>query len=149
MKRTVLITVIVLLLCMSGCSTERTYTFMQPQEEIVSIDLIYVDPYSDYSAYNSIEAIHTIPVEQWTTFFEEFDKVTCKRHGMDPCYSTSGTIIRIIYADGGYEVISAYTGLHISADGEWEYTSFYFDETEFKKLIAKTEDGSLPSQGTE
>ena len=135
MKKVIFIGMALIILCLSGCKENESYTFMHPLEKITSIDLIYVEQYCDYNTYDGIPATKTIPTEQWPAFIEDFRDITCKYHSMDPTYSTSGTIIRILYSDGSHEVISAYTGLHISSDGKGNYTPFCFDKDEFTTLI--------------
>ena len=141
MKRAVFIGIIMLSLCLSGCNTSSEYTFMKPASEIVSMDIICTDPYRDYSAYNDIEPAYKIASEQWSSFISDFTKITCKRYYADPCLSLSGMVIRITYMDGSYEVISPYTGLHVTSDGDWRYIMCYFDDAAFNSLIsAYTED---------
>ena len=135
MKRLVLIVMPVLVFFLYSCNENLNYPFMQPFENITGIDIIYVDGYRDYKTYDHLEAIRSIEPEQWSFFIDNLNSITCKKHGYEPYYSLSGSVIRITYADNSYEVISQHTGAQFFADGDLKYPAIRFDSEEFKEFI--------------
>jgi len=108
---------------------------MQSFENITSIDILYIDGYSNYRTYDHLEAVYTIPPERWGTFADSLNKITCKKQSYEPSYSLQGNVIRIIYKDGSYEVISQHTGAQFFVNDYQKYPHIRFDKEEFNEFI--------------
>ena len=137
MKKFFALYLLLLLLLLSSCKSQEGYTFAQSFENIESIDIIYVSPYSapPRKGFLEFEPVATVESEQWDVFFESFYNIPCSAYFLDPHHDLSGNVIRIIYLDGTHEVISAHTGVHIDTNNRWWYPMYYFDIEAFGNLI--------------
>ena len=154
MKIAVIIGLILVIMLFQGCSVEHQYSFSQPLENIEQIDIIHEPPYETIRLKDlcNLDAVVTIESDQWSEFISDFREIPCDKYFLDPACLIDGYTIRIAYNDGGYEYICKYSGLHIKADGDWKYPSYYFDSdlfdnfinttiNEFSKKDSKTGDG--------
>ena len=135
MKTRIILSILFVAVIFTGCKTQAEYPFMQPEESIVAIDVVYADPYSYTEDYSALEPVFTVGQEQWQSFLADFKEIPCKHAPIDPLQGHSGEVIRITYADGGYEVIGPYAGLHVDPKGNWTYKDYYFDEDVFDAFI--------------
>ena len=137
MKKFLALYLLLLLLLLSSCKSQEEYTFAQSFENIESIDIIYVSPYSSppRKGFLEFEPVATIENEQWDEFFESFCNMPCNAYFLDPHQDLSGNVIRIIYLDGMHEVISAHTGVQIDTNNRWWYPPYFFDIDAFDSLI--------------
>lgn len=148
MKTKVVLCSFLIVLIFAGCSTQVVYPFMQSEENIVAIDIIYADPYSYTEDYGALMPVFSVSPEHWQRFIADFEEIPCKHAPMDPLQGHSGEVIRITYADGGYEVIGPYAGLHVDSKDNWIYKDYYFEKDIFAEFVEtiqqhKTGDGSL------
>ena len=135
MKKSIFAVVLLfgLLLCCNGCKANKTYTFMQTADNISAIDIVYVEPFFN----DQVRVIRAIDSEHWEELLSDFSSIPCKSQSMDPYHSTSGTVMRITYTDGCYEIISAFTGKQINTKGECHYPFLRFDIDAYRDFINK------------
>lgn len=138
MKRTIILALALILLHLGGCKAQRHYLFSQQIENIDNIEIVYIDPFSAITEYDQLESIATISSEQWESFIHDFHAIPCSAYFLDPYQAIEGNVIRITYKDGGYEVISEYSGLQITSNGEWKYPPYYFDSQAFNSFVEAT-----------
>ena len=137
MKKVSIIGLILISILLQGCRSEPVYPFSQPFENIERIEIIEEPPYkfTPQNQLHNLDAIVTVERDQWSDFISDFKKIPCDRYFFDPAGAIHGYAIRITYSDGGYEYICEYSGLHIKADGDWDYPSYYFDRDLFDSFI--------------
>lgn len=135
MKTRIVLGTLLIAVIFTGCRTQVEYPFMQSEGSIVGIDIVYADPYSYTVDYSAIEPVFAVDQEQWQSFLADFKEIPCKYAPIDPLQGHSGEVIRITYADGGYEVIGPYAGLHVDPKGNWTYKDYYFEKDVFIEFI--------------
>lgn len=140
MKKVVIMGLILAIVLFQGCGAEHQYPFSQPFENIERIDIIHEPPYETIPRRElcNLDAVVTIESDQWGDFISDFKEIPCDKYFLEPASLIDGYAIRIAYNDGGYEYICRISGLHIKADGDWKYPSYYFDSDLFDSFIKTT-----------
>lgn len=128
--------IFVLLFLLSSCRVQTEYDFLLPNDEIVEISVVTLH-------HEDGEVIETEvkKVEDTAAFLEEFKKIGCYVYFGDPTGvtpdETDGTVIKILYQNGEYELIN-YCGQarYLEERGLVYYAGYYaFDREAFEALI--------------
>lgn len=134
------------LLC--GCKSKCDYTFGQSSKNIDAIEIIYLSPYEDDPITELIKdavVVTEVSAEQWDGLLSDYTQMPCHVQRFDPSLSVNGHVIRIIYNDGTFELISAFAGMYF--DGQlWKSQSHIVDEASFLALLQRRGGGSSVSE---
>ena len=141
MKKVVLLVILLLLLHLSSCSTNNSYTFMQPFENTERIELIAVSPppYQTYryKEYAALEPIAEIDKTNWDGFRSALQELECKTYFGDPPTGIYGDAIRITYTDGAIELIGVGAGEYYDSERNAKDRYFYFEQSDYEAFISK------------
>ena len=135
MKGKLIAAVLLVMLVLAGCKAGETYPFTQAEEDIAAIELIYVERYEQPSDYSVLDAVATVEQSQWQESLSRFRQIRCESYFNDPPQGDTGMLIRITYADGGYEVIGNRCGLYVNPKGQRTYKYYHFEEKAFAALV--------------
>lgn len=139
---------VVLSLFLCGCNAGCNYALRQSTANIESVEVIFISPYKAASIEEQIDQasiVANINEAQWDGLFRDIKEMSCSVHVFDPIQSLTGNVVRIIYADGTFELIGAYTCAYYDGSA-WQYQSHVVDESLFYTLLekaAKTGDDSM------
>lgn len=118
-----------------SCNNRVKYQFLQSTSEIKSVEIVTV---GDMKSIENNQTTVCV-IDDVDEFLEKFNKLDCYRHFSDPQgVGTNSTVIKIIYNNDDYELISWC--------GQSQYTSKYkfkyykgfcnFDENQFNDFIS-------------
>ena len=129
MRKTILTTILVLiLLTFMGCGG-KTYTFNYSLDKIESIEIV--------SAENSLQftVIKKLSETEQDVFLEQFQEIEFDNYYFGDPMSVSGDAVKITYRNGEYEMISCYWSEFVR-DGEVYFIRKSCDEKVFNELLS-------------
>lgn len=138
MKKSVtFLTIIILSLFLSCCSTRCDYQFVQAESDIKTIEVVNVIDYVDIfdEDYDSFEVIAVVDSGLKEDFLSDFRNIACYRYHGDRVEYIDGYAIRIIYNDDAYELIDKETVYYETADGQWKFSPYHFDNEAFDSFL--------------
>ena len=130
MKKVVLFSLMVLVsfpLLTVGCAA-LPYSFAQKTDEIERIEIVSIDN-DDCSIMTSI------PEVSKEAFLDDFMRIHFRRYLGDPS-ALYGYVIRFVYKDGSYEMVSWFTSEYIS-NGKKQYILIGCNEAEYNAILDK------------
>ena len=140
MKKVVFILeIIVMLFCFVSCRYIKTYSLLNPIDEIESISIVIIS----FNEQSDIVQTEVRKIEDIQVFLNKFSNIDCYTFYGDPRGLTNegeeDTVIKVCYKNGEYEMINW--------SGQAKYTKkrgfrFYagysvFDEDQFEALLSE------------
>lgn len=119
-----------------SCETEARYKLMYDLSDICGIEIIEV---GEENAQGSIQQTTVCVINDITAFMNDFTQLTCYYLYTDPVgIENNSTVIKIIYNNNDYELISA-SGQARCINGQYNnYVGCrYFDKEQYEALISK------------
>jgi len=126
----------------------RTYEFAQPEDQIKTIEVVYMDPFCDGPG-DEIKVIYTVTEivdSDPQKFLEGLSEVTCYGPYRSSNPNIKNNVIRIVYQDGSFELMSAAGVYYIHTNGRANFRTYSFEETEFRKFMNKSVDESFENK---
>ena len=136
-KVIVTLEIILILFCFASCRQAKTYSLLNPGDEIDSISIVTVSFNDD----SDIVQTEMKKVEDVQVFLNEFSNIDCYTFYGDPRGLTNegeeDTVIKISYANGEYELINWNGQSEFTSEKGFKYYAGYsiFDEQQFESLI--------------
>ena len=125
-----------------------TYEFSQPEDQIKTIDVVYIYPFSNAPS-DEVEVVNTVTEivnSDPQKFLEGLREVPCYLNYRVRWPDIEKDVIRITYQDGSYELIGATGVYYINVDGVAKCCWYCFDEMEFQKFMYKCVDESFENK---
>lgn len=131
---------------LASCETEARYKFIHDPSDIAAIEIIEV---GEENSQGSIDQTTVCVVHDIKAFMNDFTQLTCYYLYTDPVgIEKNSTVIKIIYNNNDYELISA-SGQARCINGQYNnYVGYrYFDQEQYEALISKYSDPRRSSFG--
>lgn len=119
-----------------SCETEARYKLIHDPSDICAIEIIEV---GEENAQGPIQQTTVCVINDITAFMNDFTQLTCYYLYTDPVgIENNSTVIKIIYNNNDYELISA-SGQARCINGQYNnYVGYrYFDKEQYEALISK------------
>jgi len=123
---------------LSGCGIKKIYSPAQPESNIAKIEIINVIRWFEYtpgSDYN-FEVICEIAEENYGTFLKGLRNVPCYSYYGSPYNGFMEDTIQITYSDGAFELVGEKSVYYETADGDWAYPSYDFEQESYKNFLS-------------
>lgn len=104
--------------------------------EISQIEIIYVSQnhLQDDASFEDAAVCVSLEAHQWDAFLSDLHEITCRPTGFDATPHIQGAVIRIIYANGDYELLAGY-GIYQWKNGEEALLRRRLDDEELLQLL--------------
>ena len=110
------------------------YEYLHPAEQISKIEILYIENSDDTGQFDDAIVCVTLSEDQHTTFLSDLYELKWYNYGNYPPFVTEGACIRITYANGDYEILSA-MGTYFSTDSDGDFTSRHLDHEELIPML--------------
>ncbi len=138
-KVIVTLEIILILFCFASCRQAKTYSLLNPGDEIDSISIVTVSFNDD----SDIVQTEMKKVEDVQVFLNEFSNIDCYTFYGDPRGLTNegeeDTVIKICYKNGEYEMINWSGQANYTIKRGFRFYAGYsvFNEEQFELLLSK------------
>ena len=138
-KVIVTLEIILILFCFASCRQAKTYSLLNPGDEIDSISIVTVSFNDD----SDIVQTQMKKVEDVQVFLNEFSNIDCYTFYGDPRGLTNegeeDTVIKICYKNGEYEMINWSGQANYTIKRGFRFYAGYsiFDEDQFELLLSE------------
>ena len=138
-KVIVTLEIILILFCFASCRQAKTYSLLNPGDEIDSISIVTVSFNDD----SDIVQTEMKKVEDVQVFLNEFSNIDCYTFYGDPRGLTNegeeDTVIKICYKNGEYEMINWSGQANYTIKRGFRFYAGYsvFNEEQFELLLSE------------
>ena len=138
-KVIVTLEIILILFCFASCRQAKTYSLLNPGDEIDSISIVTVSFNDD----SDIVQTQMKKVEDVQVFLNEFSNIDCYTFYGDPRGLTNegeeDTVIKICYKNGEYEMINWSGQANYTIKRGFRFYAGYsvFNEEQFELLLSE------------
>lgn len=138
MKRLV-ICILLLALILSGCVRRVPPSLVQPEDQVVSIEILDVYRWHEHTPGDPLpEGILEVVCEisNHEEILNALHQLPRYRPLGDPLLGFHGHTIRITYQDGSFEMIGEACSYYETPDGEWHYKHDRFNHETFEDFLS-------------
>jgi ABC-type enterochelin transport system ATPase subunit len=117
----------VFVIVLSGCQATCHFNLSYPEKEIDLVEIIEIS--------SGIErVVKSLDAKSVAVIIDDLNKMKCYQYWNDPNQTIEGIAIKIIYANGDYDIITSsvhalYSNRHVS------YGRKYFDKDSFNSML--------------
>ena len=133
-------TIIVLMLVLSGCNTTYYWEFNHSYADIVEIKIIDLDGIGFFPTKDDFAVIKELDISQAKELYEDITALQMQRGGLDPV-DPNGNSFLIVFANGEFDIISIVGSTHCKFDEDGVLTThvsyLYSNEEAFLQIMDK------------
>lgn len=112
----------------TGCRNEKTYTFKQPNNKIVNIEIVEAESSLEYFVIKTLSEI------EQEDFLEQFESIKFSTYLFGDPLSVHGNAVKITYQNDDYEII-CYSWAEYVKNGKVYFIKRFCDKEVFDELL--------------
>lgn len=116
-------------LSLVGCQSSATIVLLHPEDKIASVEILEICSGKE----NSLKFLDE---ESIADIIDDLKSMNCYMYFNDPCQTIEGMVIKIVYSNGDYDLVTSSSHAFYSNE-QISFRREYFDKDTFDILIDK------------